>query len=774
MAGPAMAAPFVVEASQPNLNLEDVNVPKDSQSRPTPPHPPQAPPGSIVAFDITSKFRHAVQTLGPGEIVKDGFFTLHESVSALEIMDPKMDSGCLEHGETLDVDYDVTQALLPEEVVGIIDQLLCHEMAWHLGYPLSQTVLTCVYIESILVPQPATLEEAHFIRDPNKATSSPMHTVLRAYCLGLLKACGQVNAKIINEHYYEEEDFVTNTYNRDLLDDFSVEAICQVLRHATALLDDLSESVPQPVTDALRHRLLLRHTLLGAVDSLQERNDPSFVRASWQRPCREALSNVGRIKETHALGRPVPAAFSAKLQRRLASTMPPRPIVHLSFDDAFGHLLRLLKDGIETANVLDYHDSQSLQTFVMMFQAAKPQPLVFVRSLLQGFLFKDMEILGGMSIRQLLDDDLSMLVLPSSVLLDRANDEVETPHDPRFIIAEQMEYFRQKAAQPFLDILRTFCQNRCRVRRTFCHVVRDWDNLQSDADDMDQILQYQTGDKPIPRALPDGSTIATYARPLWSWVFLYKLKQMEWIVFLGFELEVYQPDELAGMYYFLHELANVHLQHIGHIRNALLHNIGAIRGGPRPHVVPPPDAQLARSLTFIHYEEVDASNTMYLAQALSCLYVALHRLSLLRRPRRPYGTDELRYELRMKPFLGISDPRPPSFAEFEACTTMAEYSTDDLLDTAAQCAMAAKKGLESMSKLSEKDCFAVGSYEQWTQRVKSALKSGIATSLAVSMVQKALARPGRDGNLNISVEVPRPEKAYHEWWIVPQVRALSA
>lgn len=43
-------------------------------------------------------------------------------------MDPKMDSGCLAPGESLDETYDITRSLLPEEVLGIIDQLLCHEV----------------------------------------------------------------------------------------------------------------------------------------------------------------------------------------------------------------------------------------------------------------------------------------------------------------------------------------------------------------------------------------------------------------------------------------------------------------------------------------------------------------------------------------------------------------------------------------------------------------------------------------------------------------------
>ena len=43
-------------------------------------------------------------------------------------MDRKMDSGYLEPGETMEDEYDYSQTLLPEEIIGIIDQLLCHEV----------------------------------------------------------------------------------------------------------------------------------------------------------------------------------------------------------------------------------------------------------------------------------------------------------------------------------------------------------------------------------------------------------------------------------------------------------------------------------------------------------------------------------------------------------------------------------------------------------------------------------------------------------------------
>ena len=44
-------------------------------------------------------------------------------------MDQKMDSGYLAPGETMDDDYDFNQTLLPEEIIGIIDQLLYHEVS---------------------------------------------------------------------------------------------------------------------------------------------------------------------------------------------------------------------------------------------------------------------------------------------------------------------------------------------------------------------------------------------------------------------------------------------------------------------------------------------------------------------------------------------------------------------------------------------------------------------------------------------------------------------
>ena len=53
-------------------------------------------------------------------------------------MDPKMDSGCVKPGDEFEELYLVSRPLLPEEVLGIIDQLLCHEVRQFLHQPAAR------------------------------------------------------------------------------------------------------------------------------------------------------------------------------------------------------------------------------------------------------------------------------------------------------------------------------------------------------------------------------------------------------------------------------------------------------------------------------------------------------------------------------------------------------------------------------------------------------------------------------------------------------------
>jgi hypothetical protein len=108
---------------------------------------------------------------------------------------------------------------------------------------------------------------------------------------------------------------------------------------------DIDEKLKQ----AIRCRLLFRHELLSALDQdlevLETRSTENFA---------SCITQLGPLTESVSLGKPVPEAFSLKIQRKLASTVPPRPMVHISHDDALVHMKRLCQDAIDMQQMLDY------------------------------------------------------------------------------------------------------------------------------------------------------------------------------------------------------------------------------------------------------------------------------------------------------------------------------------------------------------------------------------------------------------------------------------
>lgn len=379
-----------------------------------------------------------------------------------------------------------------------------------------------------------------------------------------------------------------------------------------------------------------------------------------------------------------------------------------------------------------------------------------------------MVLLGSLSIRQVFDDDLSIVVLPCSRLLDPANDKVEAINDPRFAIAHQMENFRQRAAQSYLDVFRAFCQNRCRVRRTLCHAIQDWEAVQADAEEVDQLLQIAIDEKAmVYQPLGSGSSSPTYSLPLSSWAYLYKLRLMEWIVQLGFELEVYQPDELAGMYWYLSYLARIRAGHVERIKAFAVRTLNELRA--KASFTASQEA-VTRSLSFLRATLLDAAVTWELADALSSIYTLIYdRLKLLNPPSRPYSTDELRYEIRMRPFIPIELPELPTYTEFTRSARQGDKSNAALLSTAESAVAGAKKGYEVLTKFNEKEAFTAQSHGRWLAATRNGFKSVIQAGLAVSTLKRAEDLRDKGEEVDVKVEIPGPDKGYHEWWIVPKI-----
>jgi N-alpha-acetyltransferase 35, NatC auxiliary subunit len=335
-----------------------------------------------------------------------------------------------------------------------------------------------------------------------------------------------------------------------------------------------------------------------------------------------------------------------------------------------------------------------------------------------------------------------------------------------------MEIFRQRAAEPYLDIFRIFCQNRCRVRRTLCHSIQEWDILQADVEEIDLLLQVNMDEKPLQTERGDMG----YAMPLSSWAYLYKLRQMEWIVQLGFELSVYQPDELAGMYWYLNYLAKTRAQHGDRIKAFTMRALETARhrkAGPGPAAQ---EREFLNSLSYVRVTMLDAACTWEFADGLCCLYTVLSRLGLTpihaavekyyryqtpssksrvsddsspgvaspttkssvssRAPSCTMSLAAHRYEVRMRPFSSITLPPLPSFEEHSRATTQPETPISELLRYADTAVGGARKGYEALSKLGDQPAFAVHCHGRWVETIKKCLKATIAAGVAIETVRR--------------------------------------
>ncbi|KAI4096133.1 MAG: hypothetical protein LQ344_001196 [Seirophora lacunosa] len=719
------------------------------------------------------------KALETGQLIKDPFFTLFEAVGALEIMDPKMDSGFLAEGEPLEDTFNVLTELLPEEVVGLMDQMLCHEMAWHMGHPLSTSLFTSYHLDRLLWPNPKRLEDARFDRHEQPSREDGLlHVIFRAYCLATVKCCNFVHQRISTEHYYEEEDFVSNLYNRRLLDDFDASDMQQLIDEALSFAEGKS-AWDDGLRKAISVRLTLRRRLLIAMGSDLSPDKDAQIRC-WKH-CSELLP---ALIETRVVSKPVKAAFSIKIQRRLASSVPPRPMVEATFDKTHAFLANLCRDAADVYRVLDYHGSSNILNFAYTFQSRKPEPSIYVRCLLQSLIFHDMKVLGSVTITKAVHDDLEELVLPADILLDSANGDVEAPHDPRFQMAKEMRAFMVRVGDPFLDMFRAVCMNRPRMRRMLCHLVSDWESVQLEAENLDVELRKYTREKPITEGHPSGTEIWSF--PLSSWAYYYKLRQMEWILQLGFELDIYQNDELPGMYWHLSNVAGAKMQHLERMQTFVTRRSGQIKklGMSRK-------ASFKRCLSFLDVIFLEASATQRFAIALSKLHTVLSVRSAMGEGHQPlpYSTAELRHALRMRPFMQLSIPEPAPYAELAAATSIPSGTAKDdeqgsikeqamsMLEMADEEAKMGRKEWEALGKLDAKTARCVSCEESWRGSVKDIVRACIACSIAVATTKKGLQNAlavGAPLSDMVTADMPRAGQRYHDFWIVPKLSVQKA
>lgn len=296
-----------------------------------------------------------------------------------------------------------------------------------------------------------------------------------------------------------------------------------------------------------------------------------------------------------------------------------------------------------------------------------------------------------------------------------------------------------------------------------------------EAEELDLQLRSLSSEPPVP--LQNGEP--SYSYPLSSWAYHQKLTQLRLILQMGFELSIYSPEELSGMYWYLSHICSTHLGHIDRIRT--------FTAAARKRDLISSNSQAGSSIAFRHSFRALERLTTHLigvdafSIALHALYVLLARHNVLpsASSSQAYSTDKLRYELRMKPFIPVSLPELVPFEEFQREAALEGDTDATVLERASKAITEARRAWETIlangafidNPSSATKIPATAVEEDWTRDVKDTMRACIGASITIETVRKALAVKSSSESVHLQVVVPDigAKGRWHDWWIVPQV-----
>jgi hypothetical protein len=309
------------------------------------------------------------------------------------------------------------------------------------------------------------------------------------------------------------------------------------------------------------------------------------------------------------------------------------------------------------------------------------------------------------------------------------------------------------------------------------HVITSWDLLQADASLIDTDISHAAEELGI------SDQVMEYS--LSTWLYHKKLWMIEKVILMGFEQDIYLPDEFGGMYLFLSLIATRRKELLKRVEaHYLTQGDRLLKGRKLREAQEVDDAGL-----FLDSLLAEAEGTATLSLALARFYIILLYLGLLPIPKRPFGTEALRYELRMKPFLSLSPPEAPPFSDFITHTqpygsplsSSISFQSDvqdpnsDLWTEADGYIKAARVAFAEYKKIGVKAAKAEGVGKAWGKDVQNALASCIALGVALAGVKDAVMKKGKEvgeiRDLGIKVEIPEAGvgKRYAEGWVVAKI-----
>ncbi|XP_026319501.1 N-alpha-acetyltransferase 35, NatC auxiliary subunit isoform X2 [Hyposmocoma kahamanoa] len=649
---------------------------------------PASPEVTYNWVDITSDFFKYIQDLQLGELLHDGhLFGLFEAMSAIEMMDPKMDAGMMcNRGNPKPLNFQQAVAagklkiddLEPSEIIGIIDATMACIVSWLEGHSLAQTVFTNLY-----------LHQPHSI----------VNKTLKAYCIAVYKLLDCIRDCINKAQVFEEEDFQPMGYGYrlgsnpqagnayDASQDVTEQKCIAMLREQE---EELNKKVRSATDDyastlwgALAARIRFTRMLYQALLLITKRDSQSGADCvALLNGCSEMMKVI--IKTAPRGTQPVensdspnPMGFEPMInQRLLPPTFPrytrikPRAEALLYFDE----LVARLRHAWKITSCSNFHTALD---FFMEF--SRGRACILSRSALQ-LLYVSGSPAGAATaggspapasprphhaFLEVLRDSVKAFVNPPALMptyrgVSYSNTTDLSVSDRSMAGAREfVENFLSRCVRPFAVLLQVCGHNRARQRDKLALLLDEFAALQEEAESVDAVVSGAAGTPP--RAC------------FGTWILYHVLRVMIAYLLSGLELELYSVHEYHYIFWYLYEFL------YGWLISALgraegLAGEGAKRGDSKRSGV---KKQKKRTRPYAR----EGLMCQILQNMCGGYYKALVAFKLqgkIRQPQSEFDNEAVRYKHRFAP-LSVLTPPQVHYHEFCEMTQPLQYENPVIL-----------------------------------------------------------------------------------------------
>ncbi|KAF9480902.1 hypothetical protein BDN70DRAFT_877091 [Pholiota conissans] len=502
-------------------------------------------PGEDYDFqDVTELFVEAGKEIKPDSIVFMHNFSLHEAMSALEIGEPRLDSGLIVQ-EQVRPPFDPLMLLLPEEVCWVLDRALAYETEFHAGNFLAHTVHTLLYVHHLHDIDPETISPSKLQHDDHDRPIELVTVVLRAAVQGLLKCCDMAWRELAKGAAYDAEDWQSDKCDVLLLEGMPVPFAISQLDDAIGWLFHAVE-IPASWRAALRARLQLRKSLLQVMST-----EPTKDRIEFQRLVFAAKEHLAMVKASPTIecgdDSPAALAFDPYIGRRLQTATPIRVIPAPSFEQTCETVSRLL-DGLQEVGLLEtVSDLSTWQIMgdLRMWLPEPPAQAAYIRSLTQTTFYDGFLVLSKYPFEWMVNRVFYETIgvrydWIRANIINRWTGEEDPP-------LQKIERSISKLITPHF---RALWYNPPRRRRHFMKALLEWHGLYDTLVQITDDLELE--DLPRNHILAQLPIIAL----------LWRLPIVREVVLSGFQLELYAPEERAFAYWYAARVIEEHLEYL--------------------------------------------------------------------------------------------------------------------------------------------------------------------------------------------------------------------